>query len=219
MQTSITTANQVWIMKAMERTSDAFLCWSTENGACNFEVTFRTCGVYILTVSVRIMWRESELFCSFNRKFCNAALTGLCQWQQTPPIGQTTGLRRHLTALPLNWFIGTLFSGTQTRVMIKPRNEPLQEHSCHQNNRPSWRLGRDPSDLHSKSTQLESRSTWFPAISSCKFLNVVKSTRISCSRTGSTSYLLQHRHYVKLCNCSSGTLLYSDVTSNGVSEI
>jgi hypothetical protein len=35
----------------MQRTSGAFLSWRTENDACNFEATFPTYGVYILTAS------------------------------------------------------------------------------------------------------------------------------------------------------------------------
>jgi hypothetical protein len=35
----------------MKRTADAFLSWRIENGACNFEDTFPTFGVYILTLS------------------------------------------------------------------------------------------------------------------------------------------------------------------------
>ena len=38
-------------MKAMTRTSDAFLSWRIENDARSFEVTFPTFGVYIVTVS------------------------------------------------------------------------------------------------------------------------------------------------------------------------
>jgi len=35
----------------MKRTSYAFLSWRIENDACNFEVTFPTFGVYIVTIS------------------------------------------------------------------------------------------------------------------------------------------------------------------------
>jgi hypothetical protein len=38
-------------MKAMKRTSDAFLSWRIENDAYNFDVTFPTFGVYILNIS------------------------------------------------------------------------------------------------------------------------------------------------------------------------
>jgi hypothetical protein len=38
-------------MKAVKRTSDAFLSWRTENNACNTEVTLPMFGVYIPTLS------------------------------------------------------------------------------------------------------------------------------------------------------------------------
>ena len=172
-------------MKTMKWTSDAFLSWRTESDACNFEVTFPTFGVYILAISDGLCGEKRN--CSVRSTESSVTLL----WPAC------VSDNRHPQRLANDWPSSAsnrnafevicwcfLFPGTQTRVMIKPRNEPLQEHSCHQDNRLSWRLDRNPSDLHSDSTQFESRPIWLRAFSSCKFLIVVKSARIACCRTG-----------------------------------